>query len=561
MQFLNNMTIAKKLTLVFSVIIAVAILMSAVSFYEINAIKSSDQESRDAQHLGETYISYEASFAEQRQGLLYYLLTGDRTGLKQYNDLKPRTAALFEDLKALSANNAEISALVAELDTYFVQWTNQYATQQIDLMRNYLTVNQARAIEVTGEPRAVLAQFNAVAAQLKQRVAEITEQTTQKKDAAFTEFTVSIIISIVILILIAVIAGLTLTRIIAGPIGRMTHTMGDLAEGNLEVEIGGIERKDEIGGMAAAVEVFKKNAIEQREMQAKEAEKQETERLRHEKMNYLTQDFDGKMQSGLAVVTDSVTNVAASAGTMASNASETGTLSQSASTAIEETSGNIQTVASATTELTASITEISHQMTLTSEVSQAAVTQIETTNTRVIALNEAAESIGQVIQIISDIAEQTNLLALNATIESARAGEAGKGFAVVASEVKNLATQTGKATEEISQKIDEIQNETGAAAEAVLDIGKTIRKIDELTAAVAAAVEEQGAATSEIARNVEEAALGASEVARVVQSVATAADETGNLANSQTSVVDELGVNNDGLKTEIRTFLDSVKAL
>ena len=194
-------------------------------------------------------------------------------------------------------------------------------------------------------------------------------------------------------------------------------------------------------------------------------------------------------------------------------------------------------------------------------MTRAAVGEVETTNTRVGALNEAAESIGQVIQIIDEIAEQTNLLALNATIEAARAGEAGKGFAVVASEVKSLATQTSKATEEISQKIAEIQSETSAAAEAVLGIGNTINKIDELTAVVASAVEEQGAATNEIAQNIEQAAAGTQTVAQVVETVSSAAGETGQLAESQQTVVAELSERNRKLKGEIDQFLGNVRAL
>lgn len=561
MQFLRHMKIAHKLTLSFSMLIAVVLLMAIVLFTSINDIKTAEEVGNNARQLGYTYQLYQRSFADERQGLLYYLLTGDRAGLQKYNKVAPQTGQYFETLSNLSNNNPDLSALVKNLAANHAEWTKKFAAEQIKLMRNYLTVNQARAIEVTGAPQAVIANFEKTAAAFAKKLDQIIEQAIQLQTSAIDRFVMTIVVSIGLIVVVSLFLGFTLTRVIAGPIGRITNMMGLLASGDLEIDIRGSDRKDEIGGMAKAVEVFKKNAIEQKQLQSQEAAKQEQERLRHERMESLAQDFDKKMESGLSKVANSVGDVMESATTMARNAAETEQLSRDASSSIEEASANIQTVSSASTELSSSISEISRQMSQASEVSRAAVDEIERTNSRVVALNEAADSIGQVVQIISDIAEQTNLLALNATIESARAGEAGKGFAVVAHEVKSLANQTANATEEISQKISEIQTETGAAAEAVMGIGETIRKIDELTAVVASAVEEQGAATEEIARNVEEASQGTESVAGVVQSVARAADDTGRLAEGQKSVVEELEKNNSVLKDDISTFLNAVKSL
>jgi methyl-accepting chemotaxis protein len=555
------MKISRKLALSFSILIITTLLMAVFSFSAINEIKSADRQSDVVRLTAQTYQRYQESFSEQRQGLLYYLLTGDRAGLKEYEEFSPVLAKYFRELKGLSAGLEGIETQVNQLGQFYDEWASVYASEQIRLMRNHITVNQARAVEVTGEPRKLIANFEQTAMALSKKLDQITQNALDTKETAIARFSMTIFVSVGFLIASAVFFGVMLTRVIAGPIERMTNVMGNLADGQLDVAIRGADRKDEIGGMARAVEVFKQNAVEQRALQEKDEELQRQERERHKEIEKLAQQFDEKMKIGLAIVSRSVAEVMETSSTMAGNAVETGALSQDASTAIEEASANIQTVSSASTELSSSIEEISRQMSQASEVSRAAVTEVEQVNSRVNALNEAAVSIGQVVQIISDIAEQTNLLALNATIESARAGEAGKGFAVVASEVKNLANQTGQATNEISQKIDEIQRETGSAAEAVLGIGETIRRIDELTAVVAAAVEQQGAATNEIARNVDEAAQGTNQVSNVVLSVAQAADETGRLAEGQKETVCDLEKNNDVLKTDISSFLSAVKAV
>lgn len=589
MQFLRHMKIARKLTLSFSILVAVMVLMAVISFSSISDIKQADTDSQIAQELGSTYRAFQKSFLEQRQGLLSYLLTGDRQGLQTYEAVSVATKEYFQKLLELSAGNEEVLERVEQLISFEEEWIDRFADKQIHLMRNYLTVNEARAIEVSGEPDKVIAKFNQAALELGSLLDEVVLASITLKEEAISRFSITIIVALGSLTLIAIFFGISLTRVIAGPIGRTTERMNDLVNGNLDIEIRGADRRDEIGDMARAVDVFKEAAIEQRAMRVKEVEEQkkleeameaikkseieqretrekekieqEKERQRHMEMDKLTQGFDTNMSSRLDVVNKSVSTVEGSAITMSNNATQTRELSKEASTSITQATHNIQTVSAATTELSSSISEISRQMVQAADVTRTAVGEIEETNGRVKALNEAAVSIGQVVQIISDIASQTNLLALNATIESARAGDAGKGFAVVANEVKSLASQTGKATEEISQKITEIQSETKAAATSVMGIGDTIRKIDELTAAVAGAVEEQGAATNEIAQNVERAAQGTNKVEEVVKQVATAADETGKLAENQKEIVSDLNRSNTVLKDDIGSFLGNIKSL
>lgn len=563
MKLLENFKISHKLAICFSVVIVTTILTAVLAFTAMEQIKSAEVESKKAVQLRETYFEFERAYALKRQGLLYYLLTGDRSGLAQFEGMTSKIDAAVQSLRDQSKGMPSISELVERLVLDFENWREVYAVEQVRLMRHYLTVNQARAIEVTGEPQIAIDRFTETAAELENEIAAISSEAVSWRVNALESFSVTMIASIGAVVLVALVSAFTMSRSIASPIGSMTALMVRMADGDLDVTVSGTERKDEIGRMAAAVEIFKRNGIEQRDQKQKalEAEKLAEQNERHRRMEGYVRRFDEEVQSALKIVDEAVDSVQHSSETMSTNAQSTSDLSRDAAAAITEANANIQTVASATSELSSSINEISTQVSQVSAVSRAAVSEVDATNTRVGALNDAAESIGQVIQIIDEIAGQTNLLALNATIEAARAGEAGKGFAVVANEVKSLATQTSKATEEISQKIAEIQSETIGAADAVLGIGRTINKIDELTAIVASAVEEQGAATNEIAQNIEQAASGAQTVAKAVETVSAAAGETGELADSQQTVVAELRERNHKLKDEIDQFLGNVRTL
>ena len=561
MKLFEEMKIAKKLSFSFILIIGVIIVMAVLSYVSLQSIKSANHYNSKLLKFNHSFQMTQNGFIDQREKLLYFLLTGDRDVLVHFESSRKMVDDEFSAMKKMGEEFSVFEGTLDQIFSSYNDWYVRFANEQILLMRNHLTVNQARVIEVSGLPDEVINKFKSLSEQLSADIAREIEKSGNSIDQSIDRFSTVVLVSILSLIVLSILLSRNLAKQIAVPIVETTNIMNKMVAGDLDMEITKVTRKDEIGDMLNALTVFKENAIEQRELLKRDAEKQNLEKMRHEKLNKLALDFNATMEDVLDIVSQSVMKVMQSSGVMADNATKTGGLSQDAAVAIEEANANIETVSSASTELSASIDEISHQMSRASEVSQTAVNEVERTNTRVTSLNAAAESIGQVVQIISDIAEQTNLLALNATIEAARAGEAGKGFAVVASEVKNLATQTGKATSEISQKISEIQLETGEAAMAVVSIGDIIRRIDELTTSVASAVEQQGAATNEIARNVTEASQGAVQVARVVTSVAAAADETGKLADSQAYEISELNKNTDNLKEAVRVFLDAVKAL
>ncbi len=360
--------------------------------------------------------------------------------------------------------------------------------------------------------------------------------------------------------LMCVTAGIFIVSGVSGPIKRMTGAMGRLAQHDLTTEIEGIGRKDEIGQMAAAVQVFKTSMIEGDRLKAEQQEAQARQQARAAKMDELTRSFESSVSGIVQGVATQAVQMESSAQSMSATAEETTKQASAVAAASEQSSANVQTVASATEELSSSISEISRQVGHSSQITANAVAEAVKAGEMVQGLVSASQKIGEIVALINDIADQTNLLALNATIEAARAGEAGKGFAVVAAEVKNLATQTSKATEEIGAQITGVQGATQDAVRAIDSISKTIGEIDNIATTIAAAVEEQGAATKEIARNVEEAAKGTQEVSSNIGGVTEAANGTGAAAAQVLTSAQALTGQSTRLKDLVQHFLGDVKA-
>ncbi|GJD78507.1 hypothetical protein NBEOAGPD_1723 [Methylobacterium gregans] len=348
---------------------------------------------------------------------------------------------------------------------------------------------------------------------------------------------------------------------VARPIDRMTTSMKALAGGDTTVEVPSRHRRDEIGAMAAAVEVFKDNLIRTRQLEAETAlARASAEEQRKATMRQMADSFEAAVGGIVGIVSSSATELQATAQQMTSAATETASQSTTVAAAAEEASANVNTVAAAAEELGTSVAEIGRQVSHSSGLAQQAVAEADETATLVQALSQAADQIGSMVGMISSIASQTNLLALNATIEAARAGDAGRGFAVVASEVKELASQTARATEEIGQRIGQVQGVTDQAVTAIGGIGSRIREINSVATAIAAAVEEQGAATQEIVRNVAQASTGTAEVTSNIVSVAKASEETGAAASQVLASASELSRQSEHLSAEVRRFLATVRA-
>ncbi len=381
--------------------------------------------------------------------------------------------------------------------------------------------------------------------------------------AAYSSARFSFVVALIVLL--AVIAGsagliVMVRRRILNPIAALTGRMSRLAAGEVAEAIPGAARNDEIGAMAAAVQVFKDNKIDADRLTTEKEAENDVKMRRARALDDLTRAFEAKVTElvgGLSAASSVMEDTAQS---MSATASATNRQAAVVAAASDQTSTNVQTVASATEELTSSISEIARQVATSTEIAARAVDHARRTGDTARSLAEGAQKIGDVVTLIQSIAAQTNLLALNATIEAARAGEAGRGFAVVASEVKSLAGQTAKATTEISEQITAIQTASDETVTAIRNVVDVITEIDQIGTAIAAAIEEQGSATKEISRSVQEAARGTQEVNSNISGVQRAADDTGAAATQVLGAAEQLSTQSKDLAGQVNRFLSDVRA-
>ena len=428
-----------------------------------------------------------------------------------------------------------------------------------ELKRAFDGATLRREASVGGHPAALyLGQIKNYAGQ-PVAVLEVIKDTTEYEAAAASSQRNLILATLAILAGAALLAFL-LGRGMSRPLTAITTVMNKLSSGDTSVTIPGGDRKDELGTMAAAVDVFRRNMIEAGALrEAQEAAKSHAEVEKKALQRQMADRFEADVKSVVSAVAKATQDVQRVANEITASVNGTSERATAAAAASEEASASVNTVAAATEQLASSVAEIGRQVTHSSTVADDAVVKAGETTQIVAGLTSAAEKIGDVLRLIGAIASQTNLLALNATIEAARAGEAGKGFAVVASEVKELASQTAKATEEISAQVTAIQSATGSCVTAIGGISDTIREISGIATTIAAAVEEQDSATREIARSVQQAAAGTSEVTVNVAGASQSAGQSRALADNVLAATGELSQQANALFDSVETFLAGLR--
>ncbi|TWB41678.1 methyl-accepting chemotaxis protein [Nitrospirillum pindoramense] len=536
-------------------------------------------------------------------GTSLYTLSQMNTGAAQYQHLLHGEA---EALKAIdrangaAANIGRISyMMVAETDKFIIDSMKDEIGQQASDLSKYLDsvaklnpgtkddlamardefkammkfAEEAREQMLAGNVKAGAAtltdEFDIRLSKLLDRLTVITkavDENLAKGEAAakarnertyWVTLTAGLSGAVVVMALALWIAWAGVSR----PLKRIVDTMTALADGDQTVEVRATERRDEIGATVRALRIFQSAMVEADTLRhEQETLKTQAQAERHAALAHLADEFETSMNQVVEGVAGAADRMQGNAKGLSAIAEQTNHQTLAVAGAAEAAAGNVNTVAAAAEQLSASIQEIGRRVEESSQIAQNAVVEAERSNHTVSGLVEAARKIGDVVRLISDIASQTNLLALNATIEAARAGEAGKGFAVVASEVKTLATQTAKATEEISAQIGEIQAVAGNAAGAIHGVSGTIGRISDIVTTIAAAVEQQGAATNEIASSVAQAAAGTSDVSSTIGQVTRAASETGTMATDVLHAAQDLVSQSDHLRHQVAGFVAKVRA-
>jgi methyl-accepting chemotaxis protein len=556
-----KLSIRAKIIAVISFLFVAMTFMGVFAFTQLRAINQSAQEIQTNWLPSVRWLSELRVQSARYRGILrdHMLITDAKAKagidkllddrIKEYG----RATIKYQDL----ISSPEERALFDELTKLWLNYRNA-ATEVIELSQKgdfaqAVIVNTEKATPPGRAMDAVLSKLVA----LKDNAAEAAGS---KANSDYSLSTSVLLITLGISISLGLCAAIYLVRDIARGIGSVIKPMQALADGDLATVVPHQGEGTEIGQIADKVQVFKDALIAKRVLDAAAANDAALKVSRAQKVDEITTNFEVMIGNMVQALSSASIELEASAGTLTHTSDITQRLSGSAASASQEVSENVQSVASATEEITSSVKEISRQVQQASRVAGEAVRQAEQTDASIMELTLAASRIGDVVKLITAVAEQTNLLALNATIEAARAGEAGRGFAVVASEVKALASQTAKATDEITAQIDGMQSATKQSVANIKEIGGTITRISEISATIAAAVEEQGAATQEIARNVQNSARLSIQVASDVSEVSRGTSETGSASSQVLSAAQSLSVESTRLKIEVDKFLEAVRA-
>lgn len=549
---LNNFSLTFKSLLFFGLLTMVGMAVGLVSYFKSDAAREAVAERAVMESQVSSMEGLKLDIQNQAVALKSFLLTGD---LDWSDTVKKDHSEISKHFDQM-ATKIQIDGVKKE----WLNWYNSFAGKQLKMMRDPMTVELARAIEVSGQSNE---QLKAVMANIDQQIAQLRsqmDQLTAEQNAELNSVTSAALIGLVLMIAAAIGLAFLNNQSVSRPLKKMVNVTGALADGDLSIDIAS-NRGDEIGKMYQALSVFQVNLKRSKELELDaEEQRKQAEVTRKEEMRRLADEFDNVVGSIVSKQAELCAQMEQNSSHLADKAGQTVERSIAVSASTQQANANVQAVASATEELSASIQEISGQVTSAARLASEANHEVELTSQSVADLQRVLQEVGSVTRLINDIAEQTNLLALNATIEAARAGEAGKGFAVVASEVKELASQTAKATEEIDRQLTNMENAANSSINATEIVANKVLEITEQTTAMASATDQQSAATSEIAQNVNEAATGTNHVSQDIETVSGIAQETGDLATSVQNMIADMNTQTRELQSKADKFIKHVLA-
>jgi methyl-accepting chemotaxis protein len=557
-----SLGIRGRILLLFGLCIAVLLSAAAYGFWQYSAsVDLFVRDVRTSQANAVDVLTVETNFKKQVQEWKDVLLRGKKPEAldKHWNAFQQRESDVRNatDRMKTSVTDAEAAQLIGQFLSAHKEMGEAYR-RGLQTFKDRGFDSAAGDAAVAGIDRAP----TELLGKAKERFIAVADREAKQasEGAQRTAWIVSLLLAVSTVVGAAIFM-IAAQRSISQPLMRVVVSLTELAGGNTATEVRGQERGDEIGNVAAAIQILKDKMIEAERMKADQAaaelraaEQRKTDLVR------IADDFENAVGQIVETVSSASKELETSAGALATTAERAQELSSSVAGSSEEASANVQSVAAATEELSSSVNEIGRQVQETARIAREAVGQARATTEHVSGLSKAASRIGDVVELINNIAGQTNLLALNATIEAARAGEAGRGFAVVASEVKALAEQTSKATGEIGQQIADIQAATNQSVGAINHISGTIEQLSEISATIAASVEEQGSATQEISRNVQQAATGTQQVSASIVDVQRGANETGSASSQVLSAARALTSESHRLKSEMGRFLGTVRS-
>jgi len=558
----NDLSIARKLMLSFGCITVVTLLVSAVLVMQTLSLSASVADNSRAVASLDALQTYKDRIASSQRAMSSLITSGDIAFAKRFEESVEPVAAAHDALVDLASQEKARETLdgIDEMQAAFEAWRTTIAARQLAYMQDPYTVDLARFLEASEDYAALRGQMDEHIRSLETHYTSLQQDRSRKQAATVTTMQIAAVASGLLLLAMSIFLASFLTRLIARPLVSLTGITNQLRDRNWDVVIDGGGRKDEIGDMLTALEVFRQNGIANEKMETAQRVDSERKLQRAREIQTSIDGFKSMSADMLTKMAQASDSMGRASDQLYDVSGQSAAFTQNVSRAASSTGESVQSVASAVEEMSASVSEITQQVQNVSTLSRGTADASELANQRVIGLKQSADRINSVVDIITGITGQINLLALNATIESARAGEAGRGFAVVAAEVKALASQAASATEEITGVVQAIQGDIGRVVETIGAICKSVNEVTSSTASVAAAVEEQSAATNEISSNILQVSSETTHVVSNIVSVQGKVEETRHVAGEVRALSTHLKDCAANLNGAIAGFISEVAA-